>query len=136
MMPIVTPGAAAPAAPRLPDVAGRVLSFCGLFAAGALYFGWFWTAGRRTLPMKTWRLALVRRDGRPLDRRTALLRYAAAWIGPVLALGAYLALRRAGAGLGALAVPVLALNFLGAFVDPERAFLHDRIAGTRIVADR
>jgi uncharacterized RDD family membrane protein YckC len=27
----------------------------------------------------------------------------------------------------------VAFNFLWAFVDPERQFLHDRIAGTRIV---
>ena len=32
---------------------------------GALYFCWSWTGGRRTLPMKTWRLRLTRRDGAP-----------------------------------------------------------------------
>jgi len=29
----------------------------------------------------------------------------------------------------------LALNYLAAFVDPDGRFLHDRIAGTRIVQD-
>ena len=29
----------------------------------------------------------------------------------------------------------LAINFLWAGVDPERQFLHDRIAGTRILRD-
>jgi hypothetical protein len=37
------------------------------------------------------------------------------------------------AGLGALAWPIAALNWLAAFVDPERQFLHDRIAGTRLI---
>ena len=39
------------------------------------------------------------------------------------------------AALSMTVVP-LALNYLAAFVDPERQFLHDRIAGTRIVQDR
>jgi uncharacterized RDD family membrane protein YckC len=81
--------------------------------------------------MKTWRLALVTADGSALSRRSALVRYLAAWIGPVLAILAYAIL--APHGYGALAWPVAALNWLAAFVDPQRQFLHDRIAGTRIV---
>ena len=37
--------------------------------------------------------------------------------------------------MAALAAWLLVVNFLWAFVDPERQFLHDRIAGTRIVTD-
>ena len=81
--------------------------------------------------MKTWRMSLVRADARPIDARTAITRYLAAWLGPAAALAAYVALKPA--GLGAHAAWLLALNFLWAFVDPERQFLHDRIAGTRIV---
>ena len=118
---------------RIPDAPARVLSFALAFAAGALYYAWSWTGGRRTLPMKTWRLRLVRADGTAPDRRTALVRYFAVWIGPALALLAFVALGRS--GLGVHAVWLIALNFLWAFVDPERRFLHDRIAGTRIVSD-
>jgi uncharacterized RDD family membrane protein YckC len=78
---------------RIPDLPARVLSFTLVFAAGALYYGWFWTGGRRTLPMKTWRLRITRSDGAPPEVRTALVRYVAAWIGPSLALFAYVALR-------------------------------------------
>jgi uncharacterized RDD family membrane protein YckC len=116
---------------RVPDLPARVLSFALVFAAAAVYFGWSWTAHRRTLAMKTWRIALVRTDAGPLTRKIALVRYFCAWIGPVAALAAYLALRPV--GLGALALPFLAFNFLWALVDPDRQFLHDRIAGTRIV---
>ncbi|MEP7182310.1 MAG: RDD family protein [Betaproteobacteria bacterium] len=129
--PLVSPGPAGAQALRVPELPARVIAFCAIFATGAAYFVWSWTGGRRTLPMKTWHLAVVGADGRPPDRRAALARYLAAWIGPACALGAYAAL--APSGLGAHAVWLVGLNFLWAFVDPERRFLHDRIAGTRIV---
>ena len=75
------------------------------------YFGWFWTHGGQTLPMKTWRFRVVRADGAPLGIARALHRFALALLG-FCALG---------------------LGFLWAFVDRERQFLHDRLAGTRLV---
>ena len=81
--------------------------------------------------MKTWHIAIVTVAGAPPDRRTALGRYLALWIGPACALAAYAALHPW--GLGAHAAWLLALNYLWALVDPERLFLHDRIAGTRLV---
>jgi uncharacterized RDD family membrane protein YckC len=83
--------------------------------------------------MKTWRMRIAKPDGGPPDTRTALLRYLAAWIGPVLGVVGYAVLRERGAG--ALALVPLAINFLWAGVDPDRQFLHDRIAGTRILRD-
>ena len=120
--------------PRVPGLPARVLSFALVFAAGALYYSWSWTAGRRTLPMKTWRLRITRTNGTAPPVRTALVRYVAAWTGPALALLAYVALRSS--GLGAHALWLIALNYLWAFVDPDRRFLHDRVAGTRIIDDR
>ncbi len=105
--------------------------FCLVFAVLAAYFTWTWSGGRRTLPMKTWRLALVLADGAPVPPRSALLRYLATWIGPALALAAYGALQPL--GLARTRHGSSAFNFLWAFVDPGRQFLHDRIAGTRIV---
>jgi uncharacterized RDD family membrane protein YckC len=66
-----------------------------------------------------------------VSRRAALVRYAAWWIGPALGLVAYASLRPH--GLGSLALPLLLLNYLAAFVDANRQLLHDRVAGTRIV---
>jgi uncharacterized RDD family membrane protein YckC len=118
----------------VPDVPTRAVLFCALFALAALYFVWSWTGGRRTLPQKTWRMRIVDTDGAPLGYRRAFLRYLAAWIGPGLALVTYLLLKPK--GLGGVALVPLALNYLAAFVDPERQFLHDRLAGTRIVQER
>jgi uncharacterized RDD family membrane protein YckC len=115
----------------IPSFPARVLSFAATFGVGALYFGWSWTGGRRTLPMKTWRVRVVSRAGGAVMPRTALVRYCAAWIGPGLALLAYAAMAPAGYARGTLWLA--ALNYAWAFVDPERQFLHDRIAGTRIV---
>ncbi len=75
------------------------------------YFVWFWLHGGQTLPMKTWKLRLVSADGGPLRPMQAVLRYLAAW--PAILLG----------GIG----------ILWALADREGRFLHDRIAGTRIV---
>jgi uncharacterized RDD family membrane protein YckC len=134
LLPLVSPGTAATATQlTVPPVPARVALFCILFSVVALYFVWSWTGGRRTLPMKTWRMRIAMANGKPPGARTALLRYLAAWIGPVLGIAGYAFLRDRGAG--ALALVPLAINFLWAGVDPDRQFLHDRIAGTCILRD-
>lgn len=132
LLPLVTP-AQPHRALVVPDVATRALLACALFAIAAVYFVWSWTGGRRTLAMKTWHLRLVDRDGRALSYRVAFIRYLAAWIGPALALVAYLLLRAE--RLGGVAVVLLPLNYYAALFDPDKQFLHDRIARTRIVVD-
>ena len=134
LLPLVSPGRALVAhSLTVPDLPTRVILFCAMFGTAAIYFVWCWTGDRRTLPMKTWRMRLVDRDGARLNYETAFARYLAAWIGPGLALLTYVFLRPS--GLGAVAIVPLALNYLAAFVDPEKQFLHDRIAGTRLVQD-
>ena len=128
-LPLVTPGQAGGL--TVPGLPQRVFLFCLVFSILAAYFTWTWSGGRRTLPMKTWRLALLLADGAPVPPRSALLRYLATWIGPALAVAAFGALHPL--GLGAHAAWLVGFNFLWAFVDPGRQFLHDRIAGTRIV---
>ena len=130
LLPLITPTRANElVVPALPE---RVALFCLLFAILAAYFVWCWSNGRRTLAMKTWRLRLVRADGGVVTSKAALARYLATWIGPALALLAYLVLSRF--GWGAHAAWLVAFNFLWAFVDRDRLFLHDRVAGTRIVS--
>jgi uncharacterized RDD family membrane protein YckC len=81
-----------------------LVSICGA------YFLFCWMRTGQTLPMKTWRIRLVTKEGAPLSLGRALRRY-------LLAIPGMLS------GLSLLWVPF----------DPERQFLHDRLAGTRIV---
>ena len=130
-LPAVRPAGGERPVLAVPPLSARVLSACFVFAAAGLYFTWSWTGGRRTLPMKTWRLAIVRSDGGVVDAKTAVARYVAAWIGPAASLGVYAALQPA--GLGAHAAWLVPLGYLWPLVDPDRQFMHDRLAGTRIV---
>ncbi len=81
-----------------------------LVVVGAYLVG-FWSRGGQTIAMKTWRIRLVSADG--------------GRVGPGLALRRYLL---AAAGLAALCV-----GFLWALVDRDGQFMHDRLAGTRLV---
>lgn len=76
-----------------------------------IYFVACWTRKGSTLPMQTWNIRLVSADGGRLRMGRALLRYALAW--PSLMF----------CGVG----------ILWAFVDRDRQFLHDRLAGTKVV---
>jgi uncharacterized RDD family membrane protein YckC len=126
LLPFVSPARPGNAELQALPMPKRVLSFAWCAGVGAVYFGWFWTRGRRTLAMKTWRLKLADRSGGDLDTKRALGRYLAGWIGPLCAFATY-------AIFGRWSLLALGLNFLWALVDPERLFLHDRIAGTRLL---
>jgi uncharacterized RDD family membrane protein YckC len=107
-----------------------------LFVALGLYFTWFWTHSGQTLAMKTWHIRLVDRAGQPLGAVRATARYLLCWLFllPTLALLEYL-----GAPFGVVAAGI-ALAFLAPpcwmLIDPERQFIHDRLAGTRLVTKR
>lgn len=133
LLPIVSSSQRSGQALTIPDAPTRAFLFCALVAIAALYFIWSWTGGRRTLPMKTWRMRIVNAQGEPLGYNAALVRYLAAWIGPGLALITYALLRPE--GLGPVALVMLPLNYFAALFDPDTQFLHDRIAGTRIVCE-
>jgi uncharacterized RDD family membrane protein YckC len=77
--------------------------FIGVVFAG--YFLWCWLRGGQTLAMKAWRIRLVQ-----LTPVKALLRF-------LLAL---------------VLVPTL-ISIVWSFFDRDRQFLHDRLAGTRLV---
>lgn len=72
----------------------------------AAYFLWSWLRGGQTLAMKAWRIRLVE-----VTPRRALLRFV----------------------LACLLVPTGA-SILWAMFDRERQFLHDRLAGTRLIS--
>jgi len=130
-LPLVSPAGPGDTTLRIPSIFARTLLFCVLAGAAALYYTWNWSEGRRTLPQKTWRLQIVGANGGPVTRRTALVRYVAAWIGPALALLAYVVVPSERAPY---AVMLLAFDYAWVLVDRDRQFLHDRLAGTRVVS--
>ena len=131
LLPMVSSTPAATSRLALLSSAARAASFLALFVLYAGYAAWLWSGGRRTLPMQAWRLALrTAADGLPTPRQ-ALCRYLAWWIGPACAIGAYVLLRPS--GLGPWALAALSINYAWALIDADHQFLHDRIAGTRLV---
>jgi uncharacterized RDD family membrane protein YckC len=112
----------------------RTLSATVSFIACGAYCIVLWSGGRRTLAMKTWRLELRTAGDEEVTPQKAALRYLACWVGPLLAIGVYAALRPSGQQRWAL-VP-LVLNYAWACVDPEGLWLQDRLARTRLVASQ
>jgi uncharacterized RDD family membrane protein YckC len=104
-----------------------------LFSVTGAYFIHAWTGSGHTLAMKTWRMSIVTGSGARVSRRTALLRYLLAWgwFLPALAACALLGLKSKGQIALALALGILGWG-LTAFLDKDRQFLHDRLAGTRL----
>jgi uncharacterized RDD family membrane protein YckC len=105
-----------------------------LFAVLGIYFIWFWTHGGQTLAMKTWRIRLVDINGKRVNFWRAIARYLLAWLWfvPGLALAWLLGAKTSMLILIPLANVVIWA--LAIYLDPQRQFLHDRLAGTRLVA--
>lgn len=99
-----------------------------------VYFVGFWHYGGQTLPMKTWRLRVVGPDGAPPSLVRATVRYFAAWLWFLPPLALHPLLNVSIPRTLVLAVVWFALWIASARAGAGRQFLHDRIAGTRIVA--
>jgi len=82
-----------------------------IFAVLGGYYLWYWRRGGQTLAMQTWKLRIVDLEGKPLTTGQAALRYVLAWP----------------------SVCLFGVGLLWALLDRDRQFLHDRLAGTRIV---
>lgn len=84
-----------------------------IFIIFAIYFGWSWSNGRRTLAQKTWGVRILNCNGTYVSQKRAVLRYILAW--------------------GSLLCGFI--GFFYAVFDKEHLFLHDRLLGTIIVLD-
>lgn len=82
-----------------------------LIGVTGAYFTFCWTHGGQTLPMKTWRIVLIAPGGNAVTTKIAAKRY-------LLAL---------------LSLGLCGFGFAWALIDREHQFLHDRIAGTRLL---
>lgn len=88
-----------------------LLLWLHVFIVLLAYFGWLWKRNGQTLAMQTWKIKLISANGMPLTTRQIFLRFCLAW--PSLL----------GGGIG----------ILWALFDRDRQFLHDRLAGTRLI---
>lgn len=75
------------------------------------YFLWYWRHGGQTLAMQTWKIQIRSLDDRAPSWQQLALRYLFAWPGWLF----------------------YGVTFFWAFFDRDRQFLHDRLAGTRII---
>lgn len=92
---------------------GPILLLHVFIVLGA-YFLWYWHRSGQTLAMQTWKLQLQSVTGQPCSWRQLALRYVLAW--PSIA--------------------IYGIGLVWALFDRDRQFLHDRLAGTRIVFKR
>jgi len=93
---------------------GNLIFLLYLLAVSYLYFGWFWTHGGQTLPMKVWRLRALGNDDKGLSWGQAAIRFA-------MALISWLAF-----GMG----------FWSCLWNPNYSTWHDRCSGTKLILVR
>lgn len=103
-----------------------------LFVVFGIYFTWFWAKGQ-TLAMKTWNIRIVDRDGRPVTQLRALWRYALSWLWFLPVLAALAPFQLAAGEASVLVIGWIIVWALLSRFHPERQFLHDALAGTRLV---
>ncbi len=103
-----------------------------LFVVFGIYFMFFWAKGQ-TLAMKTWHIRVTDVRGNAISQWRAMGRYLLAWLWflPPLAASAVF-------GLPAREAAVIALGWLPFYAllsrfMPGRQFVHDVLAGTRLV---
>lgn len=82
-----------------------------VFTVLGAYFIWYWSQSGQTLAMQTWKIQLTTASGSPPTLARMLLRYALAWP----------------------SVVYFGVGLIWAVFDRDRQFLHDRLAGTRLV---
>lgn len=102
-----------------------------LFVVLGIYFTWFWAKGQ-TLAMKTWNIRIVDRHGRQVTQLRALLRYCLSWLWFLPVLAAVAPFQLSGAEAGVLVIGWVVVWALLSRFHPERQFLHDALAGTRL----
>jgi uncharacterized RDD family membrane protein YckC len=111
----------------------RHLGVVLFFVVAAAYFIHAWSGSGFTLAMKTWRIKLVKVGHARVPFTAALLRHVLAWgwLLPALFISHVCKLGhgQTGAAIGAGIV----LWALTALFSKDRQFLHDRLAGTRLI---
>lgn len=117
------------------DATMTLLQQLWLFVFLGAYFAYFWRKSGQTLPMQTWRMRVVARNGGGrVSLMSALARYVLAWMWFVP--GWYL-----GHALGLDKYATIGLMLLNAILweaasrlSKDGQLLHDRLAGTQLIS--
>lgn len=117
---------------------GRLGLGLTLFFTLLLYFVWCWSRTGQTLALKTWHIQMVTAAGTRPPAWRAALRYLLSWLWfapPLVAAQALGWQHTIGQITGALAGWVLGYALLS-YLLPRQQFLHDLLAGTRLIDAR
>lgn len=105
-----------------------------LFVVFGIYFTWFWSKGQ-TLAMKTWHIRVTDKSGRALSQGRALARYLLSWLWFLPPLAVIAPFQLPAGETTVLMLGWIAVWALLSRLHPQRQFLHDALAGTRLVHD-
>jgi uncharacterized RDD family membrane protein YckC len=105
------------------------------FVVFGIYFVWFWSKGQ-TLAMKTWYIRVADAHGAPVRQGRALLRYLLCWLWVLPPLAAMTGFKLRPAEMLVLLLGWVAVWALLSRFVPSRQFLHDQLAGTRLIDTR
>lgn len=106
-----------------------------LFIAIGAYFLVCWRRSGQTLPMKAWHIKLLSLNDQPAETWRLLLRYVYMWILPLIGAGLVWAAATF-SGWNAMLMLIVAspfLVFIPTWFTSDQQFLHDRLAGTRLI---
>lgn len=103
-----------------------------LFLVIGIYFTWFGHKGQ-TLAMKTWHIRVVDRHGENLTQKRALLRYVLSWLWFIPPLAVLAPYSLTGGETSVLLLGWVAVWALLSRFHPQKQFLHDALAGTRLI---
>lgn len=104
-----------------------------LFLIFGIYFTWFWAKGQ-TLAMKTWNIRVTSPTGQAISQPRALGRYALSWLWLLPPLAAVYPFQLSGGETTVIVLGWVVVYALLSRFHPERQFLHDALAGTRLVS--
>ena len=104
-----------------------------LFIIFGIYFAWFWAKGQ-TLAMKTWHIRVVDSQGQQISQSRALLRYVLSWLWLLPPLAFVAPFDLSGAEIGLLCLGWVICYALLSRFHANRQFLHDALAGTRLIS--
>jgi uncharacterized RDD family membrane protein YckC len=106
-----------------------------LFIVFGIYFVWFWHKGQ-TLAMKTWHLRVVGKDGGAISQKRALARYALSWLWFLPPLAAVAPFKLSGGEITVILIGWVIFYALLSRFHPEKQFVHDALAGTRLISHK